>query len=95
MSNVVELVPQIRRRSGSDPFAALVGIAERVARIGEMQMETKVDMQQAILLLGLSNMHARQLITGIADDEIRSRLIAHSERIGEMVEAARRKAAAL
>lgn len=58
-------------------------------------MESKEDMQQAILLLGLSNVHTRRLITGIADDATRSRLIAHSERIGELVKIARRKAAAL
>jgi len=97
MSNVIDLLPLQRRPCsyGQDPLAAFAAISARVARIGDMPMESKEDMQQAILLLGLSNVHARRLITGIADGDTRSRLIAHSERIGELVEIARRKAAAL
>lgn len=60
-----------------------------------MPIGTREELQQAILLLDLSNAQARQLIGRIGDDASRARLLAHSERICELVEIARRKAAAL
>ena len=73
-------------------MAAFAGLAARAARIGQIQIGSKEEMQQAISLLGLSNACARQLITDITDPESRSRLMAHSERIGDLVETARKAA---
>jgi hypothetical protein len=92
MPNVLRFPVAARRRTPPDPLSALAGLAARVAEIGHMKFETKDDMQQAILLLGLSNARARQLIGLISDSETRTRLLAHSDRIGELVEIAGRKA---
>lgn len=96
-SNVVKLPLSASRPSHSAPdtAAALAGLAASVAEIGQMQFDSKADMQEAIFLLGLSNARARQLICQIRDDESRMRLLAHSDRIRELVEIAGRKAAAL
>lgn len=96
-SNVVRLPLSNRCHEElvSDPIAALAGLAARVAEIGLMPLETGQDMRDALFLLDLSNARARQLIGAIEDRECQARLLAHSERISELVEAARRKAAAL
>lgn len=95
--NVVRLPFPNRRRGdpASDPVAALAGLAARVAEIGLMPLETRQDMRDALFLLELSNARARQLIVAIDDQECQARLLAHSERISELVEVARRKAAAI
>ena len=96
-ANIVRL-PLPERRRGTpapDPVAALAGLAARVAEIGLMPLESKRDMLEALVLLDLSNARARQLIGEIDDEQSRSRLLAHSERISELVDIARRKASAI
>jgi len=96
-ANVVRLPLPDRRRGAppSDPLAALARLAARVAEIGLKPLETRQDMDEALLQLDLSNAQARQLIGEIEDHESRSRLLAHAERISELIGAARRKAAAI
>lgn len=96
-NNVVKLpIRDVRREnSASDPLAALAGLAAHVAEIGLMPLGTRQDMQEALFLLEMSNARARELIGAIDDPESRARLLAHSERISELVAIARRKAAAI
>lgn len=97
MNNIVRL-PVSNRRCANvapDPMVALAGIAARVAEIGQMPLHSKQDMQEALLLLDLSNVRARQLIGEIDDQESRTRLLVHSERISDLVEIARRRIAAI
>lgn len=96
-NNVVKLPIRDQRRENSapDPLAALAGLAAQVAEIGLMPLGTKQDMQEALFLLEMSNAQARELIGAIDDPESRTRLLAHSERISELVAIARRKAAAI
>jgi hypothetical protein len=97
MSNIVNIVPRVRRRyrSDRDQLAGLARAGARAAAIGQMPLQTKTDMQQAIFLLGLSNAYVRQFISNISDSEVRARLIAQSERVEALVEIARQEAAAL
>ncbi len=96
-SNVLNLPTSPRRRSypQRDPAAVLAELAIRVGEIGQMQFESKADMQEALLFLGLCNARARQIIGDLRDDECRTRLLAHSDRIRGLVEIASRKAADL
>lgn len=82
-------------RTSSDPLALLAGLAARVAEIGLIPLESRQNMLSALVLLDQSNAQARQLIGEIDDLESRSRLLAHSERIGELIKMARRKAEAI
>jgi hypothetical protein len=96
MSSNVHVLP-VRSKphlkpSPSDPLAALAALANRVAQIGLMPIDTKEDLQQAVLLFELFNLQAQQLIGRIGDDEGRARLLNHSKRIGDLVEIARRTA---
>lgn len=97
MSNVLTLPARSgRSRTGpSGPAADLSRLADDVARIGLMSFENTADLKQAILLLGLFNARARQLIGSIDDLDCRSRLLAEADRIGALVEIAGRKAADL
>lgn len=98
MSSNVHVLPvraPRRRNPSPDPLAALTDLSRRVAGVGLMPIETKEDLQQAVLLLELFNLQARQLIGRLNDDAGRARLLTHSTRIGELVEIARQHAAAL
>lgn len=96
MSNVLVFLPsKRRRRPNSDLSGALASLAAQVTQIGDTQMKTKQEMQQALLLLELLNARARRLIGRIGDDAGRTRLLTQSARIGELVEIARRCVAAL
>jgi hypothetical protein len=96
-SNILRLPHPAKRRRypQPDPVAALAVLSARVDEIGRMPFDSKADMQEAILLLGLSNAQVRQLIGHLRDEACRTRLLAHSDRIRELVELAGRKAADL
>lgn len=98
MSSNVHVLPvraPRRPNPSPDPLAALYDLSRRVAEVGMMPIETKEDLRQAVLLLDLFNLQARQLIGRIDDDAGRAHLLTHSNRIGELVEMARQYAAAL
>ena len=96
MSNVLAMpLSRQRLRAVPDAAAALADLATRVAQISHMQFQSKRDMQQAIVVLDLANIQARQLIEQIDDDARKAPLLAHSDGIRELVEIVRRKVAEL
>jgi hypothetical protein len=97
MNNVVSLQAEARRKRNvkTDPYAALTNLARKVALMAHMPMATKEEMQRSIVLIGLSHTRVREFIGLIEDDETRTHLFAHADRIGELIEITRLKAAAL
>lgn len=79
--------------SGASPL--LASVARGLEEIGRTEFKSKEDLQQALLFIALSNAHLRQFVSHIRDDEGRSRMLAKTDRIEELVADAGRKAAAL
>ena len=73
----------------------LLSLARGLDQIGQTDLKSKEDIQEALLFLALSNLHMRHFIGLIKDDEGRARMLAQTNRIEELVEDAGRKAAAL
>ena len=75
--------------------ALLATVAHGLLQIGQNELKSKEDLQQALLFIALSNAHLRHFVGHIKDDEGRARMIAQTDRIEELVEDAARKAVAL
>ncbi|MFO1109078.1 MAG: hypothetical protein U1E61_07855 [Bradyrhizobium sp.] len=95
-SNVVMFdAPANQAPSAFTPSATVADLENSIANIVEMTTETREQMHRAISLLDLSNAQAQRLIAGLEDLQTRSRLMARSERINELIKTARLKAGAL
>ena len=98
MTNIVNLTTysSTKARKQSERAAALLAtVAHGLLQIGQTELKSKEDLQQALLFIALSNAHLRQFVGHIRDNEGRARMIAQTDRIEELVEDAGRKAAAL
>ena len=73
----------------------LASLARGLDQLGQTAFKSKDDLQEALFFLALSNLHMRHFISHIKDDESRTRMLAQTNRIEELVEDAGRKAAAL
>ena len=82
-----------KQSSGASPL--LAAVARGLDQIGQTEFKSKEDLQEALFFLALTNLHIRHFITHINDDESRSRMLAETNRIDELVEDAGRKAAVL
>ena len=83
---------QTRIARGSPLLASL---ARGLDQIGQTKFQSKKDLQEALFFLALSNLQVRHFISYIKDDESRTRMLAQTNRIEELVEDAGRRAAAL
>lgn len=83
------------RQQSADAAVLLATVARGLNKIGATDFKCKEELQQALYFIALSNVHLRHFIDQIKDDESRTRMLARTNRIEELVEAAERKAAAL
>jgi hypothetical protein len=98
MTNIVNFTTysSTKARKQSERAAALLAtVAHGLLQIGQTELKSKEDLQQALLFIALSNVHLRQFVGHIRDNKGRARMIAQTDRIEELVEDAGRKAAAL
>ncbi|MFO1110428.1 MAG: hypothetical protein U1E61_14675 [Bradyrhizobium sp.] len=83
------------RKQSAGASALLATVECGLNRIGQAELKSKEDLQQALLFIALSNAHLRQFVGHIKDDVSRARMMAQTDRIEQLVEDAGRKAAAL
>jgi hypothetical protein len=98
MTNIVNFrtYSSTKARKQSERAAALLAtVAHGLIQIGQTELKSKKDLQQALLFIALSNAQLRQFAGHVRDDEGRARMMAQTDRIEELVEDAGRKAAAL
>lgn len=98
MTNIVNVTTRSSAKSQKQIRSAsplLVSLARGRDQIGQTEFKSKEDIQEALFFLALSNLQIRHFIGHITDDESRTRMFAHANRIDELVEDAGRKAAAL
>ena len=94
MTNIVSFRPQ-RRPRPSEASIVLQQLANAVGQLAETSFETKQELQRAIDLLDISCARTRQFIDLILDEDRRTQLLGHFDRINKMLEVAKSKAAAL
>lgn len=97
MSSVVKFVERVPRRPQSDIKLSCpdLGLVTAIAQIDRTQFVSKECVQQALVLLVQSSERTQQIIGQIQDEEVRMRLMAHADKIRELVEEAGRRAAEL